>query len=117
MRDHREHDAEIIVALFPETFERLNLETELIRTLDVTPDSTPAEHGVVFMGFVLLPLHIPEFIIRGIERPHPHRLAVERIENNLDAIVEFPDKILLPIVGNEPARCLIEPDDQVFDTD
>ncbi len=113
--DHREHDAEIFIPLLPETLERLNLKTELIRALDVAPDSPPAEHGVMLMRLVLSPHHIPEFIGRGIQCPHPHRFTGERIEYDLDAIVEFPDKILLLVVCDEPARCLVEPEDQVLD--
>ncbi len=115
MGDHREHDTEIFVPFLPETFEGLHLETELFRALEVAPDPPPAEHGVVLVGFVLPAHHVPEFVGRGIEGPHPHRFTGKCIEYNLDPIVEFLDKILLSVVGDEPAGGLVKPEDQVLD--
>ena len=68
----------------------------------------------MFKGLVLPSHHITEFVSRGIQCPYPYRFSRECIENDLDAIMKFLDKILFPVVGNKPARCLVKTKDQVL---
>ena len=97
----------LLVPLFPEPLERLDLEPELVRALEIAADAPPAEHRVVLVRLVLAALHVPELVGRGIEGPHPDGLSRERVEHDLDAVVEFPDELLLLLfVMNQPGVLL-----------
>jgi len=112
----REHQAHIAVSLVPKTLERLNLQTELLGLLEVTTDTTPSEHRIVLLRFVLSTRHVPELICRCVQSPYPDRFAGECVQDHFDAIVEFSDELFFTIVADVPSGRLAETEDHVFNS-